>query len=93
MTNVEDVDVLLKFEIEWLNHIQSQGIMGSVPQAQAKVNDLKNLKELMVQKEITDKILESPEPERFYQLPDWKKNIYPLQPFAKRIEMLDELLI
>ena len=46
----------------------------------------------MIEKDITDKVLEGPEPERFYQLPNWKKDVYPLQPFAKRVEMLDELI-
>jgi len=46
----------------------------------------------MIEKEITDKVLEGPEPEPFYQQSNWKKEIYPLQPFAKRVEMLDVLL-
>jgi hypothetical protein len=66
--------------------------MGRVPIVQTKVEDLKNLKELMIEKELTDKVLEGPEPEPFYQLPNWKEEIYPRQPFAKRVEMLDELL-
>ena len=66
--------------------------MGRVPIVEAKVTDLKNLKELMIEKELTDKVLEGPEPEPFYKLPNWKEEIYPRQPFAKRVEMLDELL-
>jgi hypothetical protein len=50
------------------------------------------LKEFYIEKELTDKVLEGPEPEPFYQLQNWKKEIYPLQPFEKRVEMLDELL-
>jgi hypothetical protein len=50
------------------------------------------MKELMIEKELTDKVLEGPEPEPFYQLSNWKKEIYPIQTFSKRVEMLDELL-
>jgi hypothetical protein len=50
------------------------------------------LKEFYIEKELTDKVLEGPEPEPFYQTPNWKIEIYPIQPFAKRVEMLDELL-
>jgi len=92
VTTVEGIEEHLKIEIEEFNRIQSQGIMGRVPTIQAKVTDLKNLKELLIEKELTDKVLEGPEPEPFYQTPNWKKEIYPLQPFAKRVEMLDELL-
>jgi hypothetical protein len=78
VTTVEGVEEHLKIEIEEFNRLQCQGIMGRVPQVQAKVNDLKNLKELMIEKELTDKVLEGPEPDPFYQLPNWKKEIYPL---------------
>jgi hypothetical protein len=50
------------------------------------------LKEFYIEKELTDKVLEGPEPEPFYQVPNWKKDFYPLQPFANRVEMLNELL-
>jgi hypothetical protein len=46
----------------------------------------------MIEKKLTDKVLEGPEPEPFYQLPNWKKEIYPINPYAKRLEMLDELV-
>jgi hypothetical protein len=48
VTTVEGVEEHLNIEIEEFNRIQSQSIMGRVPIVQAKVNDLKNLKELMI---------------------------------------------
>jgi hypothetical protein len=92
VTNGDGVEEHLKIEIEEFNRLHSQGIMGRVPTVLAKVTDLKNLKEFYIEKELTDKVLEGPEPEPFYQLQNWKKEIYPLQPFEKRVEMLDELL-
>ena len=82
----------LSRELEEFNHLHSQGIMGRVPPVQAKVNDLKNLIELMIEKELNDKILEGPEPEPFYQIPNWKQDIYRVQPYPNRVEMLSELL-
>jgi hypothetical protein len=73
---MEEVEELLKIEIEKFNRLQSQGIFN--PAVKAKVTDLKKMKELMIEKELTEKVLEGPEPEPFYQLPNWKKEIYPL---------------
>jgi hypothetical protein len=57
VTTVEGVDEHLRIEIEEFNRIQSKGIMGRVPEIEAKVTDLKNLKEFMIEKELTDKVL------------------------------------
>jgi hypothetical protein len=46
------------------------------------------LKVLLLEKELTEKILKGPEEQPFYRLPNWKQEIYPKQPFEKRIEML-----
>ena len=48
MTTVEGVDEHLSIEIDEFNRIKSQGILGRVPIVEAKVADLKNLKEFMI---------------------------------------------
>jgi hypothetical protein len=50
VTTVEGVEEHLRIEIEEINRIQCQGIMGRVPLIQAKITDLKNLKELIIEK-------------------------------------------
>jgi hypothetical protein len=93
VASIEDVQGHLAIELEKFNSTESQGILSSVPQVQAKVADLKNLIEIMNEKELTEKALEVPEQEPFYQLPNWKQEIYPNEPsFPKRVEMLNELL-
>lgn len=92
VATVNEVDEHLTIELEEFNRLHSHNIMGRVPQVQAKVNDLRKLKDFMIEKELTDKILEGPEPEPFYQMPNWKQDIYRTQPYPKRLEMLSELL-
>jgi hypothetical protein len=47
--------------------------MGRVPRVEANLADLEQLKAYMLEKELTDKILEGPETEPFYHLPNWKQ--------------------
>jgi hypothetical protein len=70
---VEGVDEYITIERQELERIQSQGIMGRVPRVEANLADLEQLKAYMLEKELTDKILEGPETEPFYHLPNWKQ--------------------
>ena len=57
-------------------------------QTHPRLADLALLRNLILEKEQTDKILEGPEPVPFWELPNWVQEIYPKQAYPKRLEML-----
>jgi hypothetical protein len=57
-----------------------------------RLADLAALKNLILEKERSEKILEGPEPLPFWELPNWLQEIYSKQPYQRRLEMLSLLL-
>jgi hypothetical protein len=57
-------------------------------QIHPRLADLTSLRNLILEKERTDKILEGPEQVPFWELPNWVKEIYSKQAYPKRLEML-----
>jgi len=61
-------------------------------QANPRLADLTSLKNLILEKQRTDKILEGPSEVPFWEMPNWLQEIYSKQDYPKRLEMLSQLL-
>ena len=55
---------------------------------EARLANLTELRELILEKAQTDKILEGPEPLPFWELPNWLQEIYSKNDYPRRLEML-----
>jgi hypothetical protein len=53
-----------------------------------RLADLTSLRNLIIEKERTEKVLEGPEPVPFWELPNWLADNYLKQAYPKRLEML-----
>jgi hypothetical protein len=58
---------------------------------EARLANLTELRDLILEKERNDKILEGPEPLPFWELPNWLQEIYSKHDYPRRLEMLSEL--